>query len=528
MWTMLAWVRRQIEGFFSPTQTAPPTAPIRTSALTTPETPAALETSTLGTTAALGTFAAAETTAAAAEPVATVATTSTPYLPFDMPVAETTKVVFAHYVPWLPLSPDNLPAEQDYYTTQYMTPTGEGGAHAAYGGYMRDRPLPRDPINDPDWRYLDALTEVNQAKSIGIDGFAVDIQAPGIHDTTINPLYRAAEAAGNFYIQPTADLAGPLGTYSPDQFAAAISPYLTSPAVYRLNDGRVVLGSFYAERQSVSWWTESLGNLRDDYGVEVAFVPTFLDAYSNMDAFAPISYGFSSWGARNPTFTDPTSDFPLLPPALTRHAHELGKIWMAPVAFQDNRPREGIYEESQNSVTNSNSWQTAINEGAEWVQLITWNDYAETTAMAPSVEHEWRLLDLQAYQLAQFKYGADPVVVRDAVYVSHREQFAASESTYPETLPMQIRPGTTPAVDTVEVVAFATAPATIYANVGGVVSSCAVAAGRSTCTFPLQAGDIVIGMERDGVWQSIVQSPYAVTNTPYIQDLQYNIAGGLR
>jgi hypothetical protein len=199
-----------------------------------------------------------------------------------------------------------------------------------------------------------------------------------------------------------------------------------------------------------------------------------------------------------------------------------------PFAFQDNRPREGIYEESQNSVTNSNSWQAAINEGAEWVQLITWNDYVETTAMAPSVEHGWRLLDLQAYQLAEFKYGADPVVVRDAVYVSHREQFAASESTYPETLPMQIRPGTTPAVDTVEVVAFATAPATIYANIGGVMSSCAVGTGRSTCKFPLQAGDIVTGMERDGVWQSIVQSPYTVTNTPYIQDLQYNIAGGPR
>jgi hypothetical protein len=25
-----------------------------------------------------------------------------------------------------------------------------------------------------------------------------------------------------------------------------------------------------------------------------------------------------------------------------------------------------------------------------------------------------------------------------------------------------------------------------------------------------------------------VQSPYTVTNTPYVQDLQYHIAGGLR
>ena len=42
---------------------------------------------------------------------------------------------------------------------------------------LRDRPLPRDPINNPDWKYLDILNEVNQAKSVGIDGFAVDIVA---------------------------------------------------------------------------------------------------------------------------------------------------------------------------------------------------------------------------------------------------------------------------------------------------------------------------------------------------------------
>jgi hypothetical protein len=64
-------------------------------------------------------------------------------------------------------------------------------------------------------------------------------------------------------------------------------------------------------------------------------------------------------------------------------------------------------------------------------------------------DHAW------AYNIAQFKYGIDPTVVRDALYVSHRDQFAASEST------------------------FATAPATVIANIGGVIYSCDVGAGRT-------------------------------------------------
>lgn len=112
-------------------------------------------------------------------------------------------------------------------------------------------------------------------------------------------------------------------------------------------------------------------------------------------------------------------------------------------------------------------------------------------------DHAW------AYNIAQFKYGIDPTVVRDALYVSHRDQFAASEST------------------------FATAPATVIANIGGVIYSCDVGAGRTRCSFPLHTGDVIVGLERDGVMQTMVQSPYTVTNTPEVQDLQYHIAGGL-
>ncbi|MCG5430912.1 Ig-like domain-containing protein [Mycobacterium sp. MYCO198283] len=456
------------------------------------------------------------------------ATTSTPYLSFDMPVGQTDKLVFAHYVPWFPLSFDNLPANQDYYTLQYLSVNGENGAHAAYGGLLRDRPLPRDPVTGEDWRYVDILTEVGQARSVGIDGFAVDIVLPAAQDTVIRNLLRAAQNTPGFQIQITADMSGPLGGMTEADFAAAMASYLASPGSQRLSDGRAVLGAFLAERESATWWSNTLGIMRDTYGLDVAFVPTFLNATNYIDSFAPFSYGFSDWGGRNPAYTDPNATGPGTQVDHANEAHALGKVWMQPISFQDNRPREGIYEESQASVTNTNAWTLAINQDAEWAMLLTWNDYAEMTNMAPSVEHGYDMLDMQAYWIAKYKYDVNPTVVRDAVYVVHRSQPAAADPSYPETLEMSIRPGTPAAVDIVEVVVFATEPSTVVATIGGVTSSCSVGSGRSTCTFPLQVGDVTVALVRNGTTTTLVNSPYTVTATPTVQDLQYNISGGLR
>src|SRR5262249_43446779 len=150
-----------------------------------------------------------------------------------------------------------------------------------------------------------------------------------------------------FHIQPMADMAGPFANYTPTQFAAAIAPYLSAPGAYTLSDGRVVLNAFYAEAQSPAWWNSALSSLKTTYGLNVAFVPTFLDANnysSNITAFAPISYGMGTWGGRNAAVTDPNSTAPGSLQALANQAHALGMIWDQSVTFQEDRPREGWYQ----------------------------------------------------------------------------------------------------------------------------------------------------------------------------------------
>jgi hypothetical protein len=48
------------------------------------------------------------------------------------------------------------------------------------------------------------------------------------------------------------------------------------------------------------------------------------------------------------------------------------------------------------------------------------------------------------------------------------------------------------------------------------------------CTFPLSPGVIAVGLSRDKTDKVTVISPFRVTTTPSVQDMQYVVAGGLR
>jgi hypothetical protein len=462
------------------------------------------------------------------DPMIVWGTAVTPYLPFDLVEKQSPRKVFAHYMPNFPISIDNKDGDKDYYTTQYLTVDGENGIHAAYGGFLRDRPLPRAHSNLRDWQLADLGTEIGQAKSVGIDGFAVDVIDPREPSDVIDRILQATAQTGDFTVLITADMTGPLGAMTAVDFAADVAPYLTAPAAFRLSDGRPVLGAFAAERQEPAWWVSVFAILRDQFKVAVAFVPTFLDVADNPEKFAPFSYGFSMWGGRNPNAMTVDDTGPGSAVDVIQRTDKLGKLWMQPVAFQDNRPRAGTFQESANSLTNRLAWQLADQQHAEWVQLITWNDYAESTAMAPSMAHGWRILDMNAYDIVRFKFGGPPPIVRDALFVSYRNEPFSARPEYPETSLMHVVPTSVPPRDTIEVVAYATAPAQVFVRAGTQHYSCQVPAGRGICTFPLSLGSISAEMRRNCVVVATARSDADVTETPYVQDLQYRVVGGLR
>ncbi len=458
-------------------------------------------------------------------------------LPFDLPspgsLRSSRKKVFANWVVSLPLSIDNLAPAVDYYATEYLDPTGEDGRHAAYGGYLRDRPLGRRPLAG-DWRMKDLKTEVRQAISAGIDGFTMVVYTlPGTPTATDVPgwntarmmMQAAAAVDPRFKIIPMPDMSA-LTSTTADHLAQNLAYLATFPSIYRTPDGRPLFSPFYAELRTVSWWSGWLDAMAHTYGKPAALWPTFLDETRNQDGFAPIIDGIGGWGGRDPV-GNATDHGYMSAKYRIGLAHALGKPFMTPVSVQDERPRAGTWLEAGNLQNLRNTWDIAIDGRADWAQLLTWNDLPESSGILPSLHHGWALLDLMAYYTTWFKTGRRPVITKDAVYLTHRKHFAGDRPTFPQSI-IGVNIGPTPTRNNAEAQLFLTAPATVTLRSGSSVRKCRAPAGISTCTVPLGTGAVRAKVVRHGTTTVRVTSPWAVTHMPFVQDLQYVGVSSLR
>lgn len=438
-------------------------------------------------------------------------------LPFDLPDTRALRsgphLVFAHYFPPYPLSLDNQPADRDYYTRNYLTPGGEGGKHAAYGGLLRDRPPPVAPSSG-DWRLTNMEREVRTARDAGLDGFSVDILAlTGTNADRVGTLLRAAHAVDpGFKIMLMPDMTALRS--SADATADALARWAAAPSSYHLADGRLVVSPFKAEAHTPDWWRQVTDRLAKQHGIRTALVPLFLNYRAHAQEFSAISYGFSAWGNRSHTGQNAV-------PGDVRLAHGLGKKWMQPVAVQDARPNQAIYDEAGNTALLRSTWQHAIQDGADWVQLTTWNDYSETSQVAPSLHNGHAYLDLCSYYLTRFKTGKWPAIVRDVVYLTSRVQFAGTAKAAHQTRLMRPRTGTATPRDDVEALTFLTAPATVDMTIGTARSQASVPAGVRATLQPLRIGLSTATVHRAGHTVATATTRWPVRDHVDVQDLQY-------
>lgn len=448
-------------------------------------------------------------------------TSTMPSQPVAPPAASTSdKKVLAVYFPPFPLSLDNKPTASDYYTRNYLPVDGEGGMHAGYGGLLRDRPIPVGQSDSSTWQVDNLRTEIRQAKTAGIDGFFVNIMGvSGLNWATTVNLFTAGEKE-NFKIIPMIDGTTSISRLTPAEVAAALAPLFKSPAA--LKEGSdYLLSSFKAEGPGAGWFNQIVSLLEAKYGVPITFQAAFLNASeANMKAFAPFSDSFGNWGERNPRVINQLPDY-------DARAEKLGKDWMEPVAPQDMRPRLGAFAESDNTAALRAGWAKAIRDDAEYVQMVTWNDYSESTQFAPSTAHGDAYLKINRYYADWFHTGVAPKITEDELVLTHRTQFAGATTSVKHT---PIRPtlsGSQNDVrDEVEALVFLTAPATVQITVGGSTSTFNAPGGVSSFTAPLKLGTVQAKVIRGGAAVKSADSPFAVVGTPNVQDLQYYAVTG--
>ena len=439
-----------------------------------------------------------------------------PPLPFDLPspgvLAASPHKVFAHYFPPFPISLDDRDGSRDYYATQYLSPDGEGGKYRDMGGYLRQRPLPRPPLG-ADWQVRDLENEVRRAAAIGLDGFACDILAASgpQWDRVLHLLEAARRAEPTFRVLLVPDLAGALGR-EPERVVDVVARLAKHPATFRLPDGRVVLAPFDAQRRPSSWWAAQVAALKER-GIDVALVPILQGWRRHAADFAPISAGLSSWGPRTPSAARALRDEPAA-------ARTYAPLWMAPVAPQDFRPKGFEYWEAANSETYRAMWEAAIGGEADWVQVITWNDYSEGTEIAPSTGTQWAFYDLTAYYVAWFKTGRPPTVARDTLYYFHRSQPTTAvfdRDRQPQAF--RSRGGEAPR-DEVELVALLSSPGVLEIDTDRSYRR-AAGAGMTSLRAPLAPGRPRFRLERDGATVIALESAWPVVDRVVYQDLLY-------
>jgi len=412
--------------------------------------------------------------------------------PFDQPdvahLRASPRKVFAHYFSPFPVSIDNRPSQEDYYTRGYLSVEGEKGKHRAYGGYLRQRPLPRPPRPETNWAELDMMEEVRLAAALGLDGFCYDIlSTEGRHWTRLNRLLAAAQAVDpGFRIMLMPDMMAEFRRH-PDRLVPAVLKVAGHPAILRDERRRLVLAPYNAHVQSVEWWTARIGELRQN-GVEVMFFPLFQGWWKQAEAFAPISDGFSDWGVG--TASAVLGSRRLSP----QKCHAYGKLWMAPIRPQDFRPKARVAWEAANSTLFRNMWQVAIEGKAEWAQIITWNDYSEASEIAPSTETGRVFYDLAAYYVAWFKAGRAPDLVRDAIYGIYRVQ-STDIALRGQSKRMKV---VGEASNQIELLAFLAAPGDLVIEIGTSTFRKSAPAGVTSFCVPLAPGTPVFQLLRNG------------------------------
>lgn len=499
-------------------------------------------------------------------------------LPWDLQTTYTGKPVATHYVPWSPISnddvtPKSLGGSGDVYDTTLSSPGS--GSYAVYGGQTRDRPWPR-AHRGTGYQAADMLDDLTRIADGKFDVVFVDyVSNPATSTQNFNNITRLFDASDTLYantgkrvwIMPMPDgggsgtrqvttsstVADPTasGNAMADVYAtywlprAGLwyyngGPQLTIP-VFNPNTWASGYTNTVADR--VTFWNAFTSRMSATYGKTVRLWFCYAGdwnstSYGAGTALGALAYGLSRWGDRDDVATKSTTNNNRGAPAYSHTKY--GKPWMHFIAPGDNRPNDTYssagyrWWESRGSRTLENTWMAAIDAGSncEMVQQTTWNDFAEHAHLCPTPNQGYCLVDLNTYWLHNWKTGAFPTIVRDGLYLFHRKHpfglgtFTGSQSRF------GLAAGSTTAVNEIEVLAFAKAAGTVeLLNNGVVTSTAAVTTGMNRLNWPLPStGVISARMTRSGtvVPGTVVTSNVTMGAAQKNDDFQYRVFSSLR
>lgn len=361
--------------------------------------------------------------------------------------------------------------------------------------------------------------EIQEAQSRGIDGFALNCggwqkSEPQYKARTLQ-IYEAARRLGTgFQLFVSADGA------ALNEIEDILTSLRNHPNQFR-DHGRPVLSTFAGEGAH----NESGGMFaRQAHALGAVFVPYFYPrpniteqptqehAAQLLRTFPEID-GFFYFGAAGTGEQIARSNS-----VLAKTFLGAGKIFMAGITpyYRANGGNYRLFE-TRGFEGMAREWEGAIADGATWVELVTWNDWNESSYLAPfGTPSETRLwdghfgpkmlshvayLDASRYYIDWYKSGRRPTILQDKLFYFYRLHPKNLEATVEATDASKGRgrpSGADSLRDDVFVTLFLKAPAHLTITSGGRRQMFDVTAGVHHVSMPFAPGSQRFRLSRGG------------------------------
>lgn len=348
--------------------------------------------------------------------------------------------------------------------------------------------------------------EITDAKASGIDAFALNIGKDSYTNTQLGYAYAAAAAAGNFKMFISFDFAYYSLPSDANLIVQTINTYASSPAQFKV-EGRPLVTTFIGDNQD--WSTvKSMTNI---FLAPNWADPTFVASNSLVEG----GYPWNAWGTvNNKGVADP---YPNLVNQDSYWKATIGsKLYFAPVSpwFFTHYPPSS-YNKNWLFPTEDlylRRWQNILDTSPAAVYQLTWNDYSESTYIAPlrndsnlypegasawtaGMPHDGFRLIQNAFVKAYKAGSSSPVISKDNIVYWYRTQSVNAQCNDATGRPE----GYQYVSDTLFVVTLLTSPAQLVVTSGGQSSTFNVATGAVMSKVAIRAGQQSFSLKRNGL-----------------------------
>jgi glucan endo-1,3-alpha-glucosidase len=379
--------------------------------------------------------------------------------------------------------------------------------------------------------------EIMEAQAANIDGFALNVGAwddiQSYYKRRVELIYQAAEQLGTGF-----KLFFSVDFEDPTNIVNMVESYANRTNSFRYQ-GKIVLSSYgHNDVPSAGWpgmdWTNAiLGKLRQD-GYPVFFIPYFfsdpveelpnsIDATNVLNKYAGILDGlfdFAVGGELEDTIAS-NAQYAYV-------VNQSGKVSMTSVypnywgCVQYTIGRR--YYESLGGEGTELQWDQLIGYSPDWVEIVTWNDFNESTYVSPAINPgqypqsasissprrntHAGYLELSKYYITWYKSGSQPAIDRDALFYFYRIQPRDLMITndIPVTWIAQY------VQDELFLTTMLKSPARLVVTSGGVRTEYEQASGISHVRVPFQVGAQTFELWRGGSRLGLINAPPVTTS----------------